>query len=103
MHTSLGKIVMKSKPSLVFLAAIALASCSSSPTPDQPAVSKADKPFAAGGSIELQLDGGDYAIRPSSDEHIRVSFAGNTSTAAADLSTSGAHANLAIKDTPHNN
>ncbi len=64
---------------------------------------KVDKPFAAAGSIEMQLDGGDYTIRASPDEHIRVSFAGNTGNATADLGTNGTHAILAIKDTPHSN
>ena len=102
MQISFGKAVMKSKANLLFLAAIALASCSSL-RPDQPPVMKADKPFAAAGSIEMQLDGGDYVIRASPDEHIRVSFAGNTGNAAADLATGGTHATLAIKDTPHTN
>ena len=66
-------------------------------------VMKVDKPFAAAGSIEMQLDGGDYIIRASPDDRIRVSFAGNTGNATADLGTSGAHANLAIRDTPHSN
>jgi len=86
---------------LLLLAAIALTSCSS--TPDQPPVTKADKLFASAGSIEMQLDRGDYIVRAGPDEHIRVSFAGNTGNATADLSASGTHANLAIKDTPHNN
>jgi hypothetical protein len=64
---------------------------------------KADKPFAAAGSIEMQLASGDYSIRPDSDEHIRVSFAGNIGNAVADLGTSGSHANLEIRDTPHSN
>ena len=92
---------MKSKVNLVLLAAIALASCSSAP--EQPAVMKVDKPFAAAGSIEMQLASGDYTIRAGPDEHIRVSFAGNTGNAAADLGTNGTHANLAIRDTPHSN
>jgi hypothetical protein len=92
---------MKSKANLILLAAITLASCSSNP--GQPPVMKADKPFAAAGSIEMQLDSGDYTIRASQDEHIRVSFAGNIGNAAADLGGSGTHATLAIKDTPHNN
>jgi hypothetical protein len=101
MQISFGKAVMKSKANAVLLAAIVLASCSRGP--EQPPVTKADKPFAAAGSIEMQLEGGDYAIRASPDERIRVSFAGNTGNAAADLGTSGTHANLAIRDTPHNN
>ncbi len=51
----------------------------------------------------MQLDGGDYIIRASPNERIRVLFAGTTGNAAADLATSGTHANLAIRDTPHSN
>jgi len=101
MQISFGTALMKSKAYLVLLGAIALASCSS--TPEQPAVTKVDKPFAAAGSIDMQLDGGDYIIRASPDERIRVSFAGNTGNAAADLAMSGKHATVAIRDTPHSN
>jgi len=94
--------MMKSRLNLIPLAAaVALASCSSAP--EQAPVTKVDKPFAAAGSIEMQLDGGDYTIRASPDERIRVSFAGNTGDATADLGTTGTHANLAIRDTPHSN
>lgn len=64
-------------------------------------VVKADQPFAAGGSIEMQLDGGDYEIRPGSGDRIRVSFGVNTGSATAEVAATGAHANLAVKDTPH--
>ena len=101
MWIKFGRVLMKSNVYFVLLAAIGLVSCSS--TPDEPPVTKVDKPFAAGGSIEMQLEGGDYTIRAASDEHIHVSFAGNTGNAAADLATTGTHANLSIKDTPHNN
>lgn len=100
-----GKAVMNSKVNLIFLAAIALASCSS--RPEQATVTapimKVDKPFAAAGSIEMQLDGGEYIIRASPDERIRVSFGGDAGNAAADLGTSGTHATLVVKDTPHSN
>ena len=101
MQISFANAAMKSKAMLIFLAAMALASCSS--RLEQPPVMKVDKPFAAAGSIEMHLDAGDYLIRAGSDEHIRVTFAGNIGNAAAELTTGGTHANLAIKDTPHNN
>jgi hypothetical protein len=97
---------MESKTNFRLVAAMALLSCSlvsCSLTPDQPPVTKADQPFAAAGSIEMHLDGGGYTIRASADEHVRVSFAGNYGNAIADLKTSGTHATLDIKDTPHNN
>jgi len=101
MQISFGKAVMKSKATLVILAVIALASCSS--RTEQPPVIRVDKPFAAAGSIEMQLDGGDYIIRAAPDERIRVSFPGDVGGASADLGTSGTHASLAIRGTPHSN
>lgn len=101
-----AKAVLKLKANLVVLAAIFLVSCSppgSDQRSDQPPVVKVEKPFAPAGSIEMQLDGGTYVIRASPDEHVRVSFAGNTGNATAELATSGKQANLAVRDTPHNN
>jgi len=103
--------MLKSKGKLIVLAAIGLAACTprpeqspaSSSTPEQPAVMKVDKPFVAAGTIKMRLSGGDYAIRAGKDEHIRVSFAGNTGNAAAGVTVSGTSADLSITDTPHNN
>jgi hypothetical protein len=111
MQISFGKMVLKSRGNLVLLVAIGLASCTSRPeqspgsssTAEQSPVVKADKPFSAGGNIEMRLSGGDYVIRASTDEHIRVSFGGNTGNAAAEVTTSGTRANLSITDTPHSN
>jgi len=64
---------------------------------------KTEKPFVSAGSVEMQLDGGNYEIRPADDNRIRVSFGGNTGNATAELTTDGAHANLVVKDTPHSN
>jgi hypothetical protein len=105
MQISFGGLVPKSKPSLVILVVLGLTSCSSST--DQPPAAKVDlkveKPFAAGGAIEMQLESGDYVVRAAADDRIRVSFGGNTGNAVAELTTTGMHANLAVKDTPHNN
>lgn len=102
MQISFDKAPEKSKTILVVLAAMLLASCSS-PGPEQAPVIKADKAFAAAGSIEMQLDSGNYSIRAGSNERIRVTFAGNIGNAVADLATAGSHANLEVKDTPHSN
>jgi len=64
---------------------------------------KAEKAFAAGGSIEMQLDGGDYQVRPGTGDRIRVSFGGDTGSATAEVTTAGAHANVTVRDTPHGN
>jgi hypothetical protein len=99
------------KASLGVIVAVLSSSCASAPEavrggpvePDQPTVVKAEKPFAAAGSVEMQLEGGIYEIHPASGDRIRVSFGGNTGGATAEVTTVGAHANLSVKDTPHNN
>jgi hypothetical protein len=63
----------------------------------------ADKPFVSGGSIDMQLDGGAYEVRAAADNHIRVTFSGNTGDAKVELTTGGTHAEVKVKDTPHNN
>jgi hypothetical protein len=89
---------------LVFAILVAAGICSSCSTaPDAPLALKAEKPFASAGSVEMQLDAGNYTIRPAGGDQIRVSFGGNTGTATADLTTSGTHASLVVKDAPHSN
>ena len=63
----------------------------------------ADKPFASGGKIHVELDGGSYAVRPAADEHIRVTFSGNVGNATTELTTNGSQAHVAVKDTPSSN
>ena len=67
-------------------------------TPDK---TVAEKAFAAGGNIEMQLEGGDYTVRAASDNTIRVSFGGNVGNAAADVTADGQHATIGVKNTPH--
>jgi hypothetical protein len=62
-----------------------------------------EKPFVAGGSIEMRLDGGSYEVRPASGNVVRVTLSGNTGNARTELTTSETHANLTVKDTPHSN
>ncbi len=63
----------------------------------------AEKPFASGGKIHVELDGGSYAVRPAAGEQIRVTFSGNTGKARAELTTNGAEAHVGVKDPPSNN
>jgi hypothetical protein len=105
MQISVWGLVVKPGTFIVILVALGLASCSPKrhePDPVPYEMMKGEKPFAAAGSIEMQLGSGDYLIRAASDELIRVSFGGNTGNAVAELATNGTHANLAIRDTPHN-
>jgi hypothetical protein len=62
-----------------------------------------EKPFVSGGRIEMHLDGGDYEVRPSATNSIRVTLSGNIGNARVALNTNGTHADLAVTDTPHNN
>lgn len=87
----------------VVLAALSVSSCSVVQQVNQPPVVKADQPFSAAGTIEMQMESGEYTVRAASDARIRVSFAGNTGNAVAELKIDGTHANLVVRDTPHNN
>ena len=62
-----------------------------------------ERSFVSGGRIDMQLSGGNYVVCPAADNHIRVTLSGNTGGARVELTTSGTHANLEVKDTPHNN
>jgi len=64
---------------------------------------EADKPFAPGGRITLQLAAGSYDVRAAADGHIRVTLSGNIGDAKVDLTTGEGRAEVVIKDTPQNN
>ena len=68
---------------------------------DKPVV--AEKPFAAGGKIDIHLDGGAYEVQPAADDRIRVTLSGNVGNAKVELAAEGTHADVTVKDTPHNN
>jgi hypothetical protein len=61
-----------------------------------------EKQFVSGGRIEMQLEGGDYEVRPAADNRIRVTLRGNVGNAKVAVNTNGTHADVTIKDTPHN-
>lgn len=62
-----------------------------------------EKAFAAGGKVSMQLDAGNYTIRPGPTDHIRIALAGNIGSAKVELSGSGTQAKVVVRDTPHNN
>jgi hypothetical protein len=74
-----------------------------SPTQAQTAAKPTEKPFASGGRIDMQLDGGSYSVRPAHVHAIRVTLGGNVGAAKVDVSTEDAHARVLVKDTPRNN
>jgi hypothetical protein len=69
---------------------------------DKPVVA-AEKPFAAGGKIDIQLEGGGYEVQAAADDRIRVTLNGNIGNAKVELAADGTHADLKVKDTPNNN
>jgi hypothetical protein len=62
-----------------------------------------EKPFAAGGRIEMQLDGGSYTVRSAGGSSIRVTLVGTVGATKVDVSTQDTQANVLVKDTPSNN
>jgi len=89
------------KGSAFLLLVACVAGCSSGP--NEPLALKAEKPFVSSGHIEMQLDGGNYEIRPAAGDQVRVSLGGNTGDATAEVTTSGTQANVTVQNTPHTN
>ena len=58
-----------------------------------------DKPFVAGGSVSVHLEGGSYEIAPAPDNQIRVTLSGTIGKARVELNIDHANADLAVKDT----
>jgi hypothetical protein len=60
-----------------------------------------DKPFVSGGSINLQLESGEYDIVPAADNHIRVTLGGNVGNAVAEVTTANNTADIKVRNTPN--
>jgi hypothetical protein len=69
----------------------------------EPAQSPSEKPFAAGGKIEMQLDAGAYTVRAARDNVIRVTLAASVGSARVDISTQDRQATVLVKETPRKN
>jgi hypothetical protein len=92
---------MRTTSSVVILLAATLSACSA-PEPRHD-VKVADQPFVSGGTIDMQLSGGAYSIRPSADDHIRVTLSvhqGNPSKTGLTIDKTSAR--LTVQDTPKN-
>ena len=92
---------MRARASIAILVAAGL--CAPGILQAQNTASAADKPFVAGGKVDIELSGGGYTIRPAADNHIRVTFNGSVGNAKAELTVKGTQANVIVTDTPHNN
>src|SRR5205814_1559167 len=60
------------------------------------------KAFASGGRIVMDLDGGEYTVRPAADDRIRVTLTGNAGESTVEVSADGARADVKVRDTPRN-
>ena len=69
----------------------------------QTAAAVTEKPFAAGGRIEMQLASGSYTVRAARDSVIRVTLGGNAGTTRVDVSTADTRGNVLVQETPRNN
>jgi hypothetical protein len=62
-----------------------------------------ERPFVSDGHVEMQLDGGNYEIRPAVDNRVRVTLRGHVGQAKAEIAVDGAEGHVVVQDTPHNN
>jgi hypothetical protein len=97
---------MKSLALLTFVLAAGVAACVAPATDrdsgdDTPVAM--EKPFAAGGRIEMQLAGGAYEVRAASGDRIHVATSGHTGGTRVDVSTADASATVKVSETPRNN
>ena len=61
----------------------------------------AEKSFAAGGRIEMELDGGGYEVRPSADNRVRIATDEHIGDAHVEVTTEGTNARVEAKNTPN--
>jgi hypothetical protein len=61
----------------------------------------AEKPFAAGGRIEMQLDGGEYEVRPSKDNVVRIATDEHIGDASVEVIADGSTARVEAKNAPN--
>jgi hypothetical protein len=103
-------VVISGACAAVMLGAAACGGGSESPRTETAASSPAnataevtEKPFVSGGKIELQLEAGNYTVRPAAGTAIRVALGRNMGTAKVDVTTTETEAKVSVKDTPRNN
>jgi hypothetical protein len=91
------------KPIATLAVLVAAGLCGSAFRPAQSKANSSEKPFVYGGRIVMYLEAGDYEVQPAADNHIRVTLSGNVGNTKVELNTNGTHADVTVKDTPHNN
>jgi len=61
-----------------------------------------EKPFVSGGRIELWLSAGDFDVRPSPDNRIRVTLTENAGNRKVELTATGTQGKVVLRDAPNN-
>lgn len=60
-----------------------------------------DKAFVSGGKLDLHLEAGDYEVKASRDNHVRVTLSGDMGNTVADVVINGTHADVNVHNTPN--
>jgi hypothetical protein len=60
-----------------------------------------EKPFVAGGKIDIQLSSGDYDVQPAADNRIRVTLK-NAGATKVEVTATGSAATVKVSNTPNN-
>jgi hypothetical protein len=97
--------IMKTEKGLAIIAAASLSAFACGPldsrsTRTGPPLT-AEKPFAAGGRIEMQLDGGRYDVQPSADNRVRITTDEHIGDAAVTVTVDGTSARVEATNTPN--
>jgi hypothetical protein len=61
----------------------------------------ADKAFAAGGRIEMQLESGNYEVHTAADNHVRITTDEHIGDASVEVTAEGARASVQTRNTPN--
>jgi hypothetical protein len=61
----------------------------------------AEKPFAAGGRIEMQLESGNYEIHAAAGNRVRIATDEHIGDASVEVTTEGTRATVQTKNTPN--
>lgn len=60
-----------------------------------------DKPFVSGGKVDIHLEAGDYEVRASRDNHVRVTLSGDMGNTVAEILVKGTTADVTVRKTPN--
>jgi hypothetical protein len=60
-----------------------------------------DKAFVSGGKVDIHLEAGDYEVRASRDNHVRVTLSGDMGNTVAEIVIKGANADVVVRKTPN--